>query len=157
MSSTKELAEHREVVQAIACALGVLCVTYKTGRRETVSFKHQTHLVTPLKGTLRPEVDDQRIIEALFPTPAVGGVPLPAAMEFLKTYEGFDRGWFSGNIGWLTLEEACMTVGIRSGLVDRSTVSLYAGAGIVNGSDPRVEWEETGLKMKNMQEAVRGL
>lgn len=93
------------------------------------------------------------LLNNLHPTPAVGGYPKAEAMEFIRKYEstGFDRGFYSGPVGFVSKTSAEIVVAIRSGLVsqadERSKVSVFAGAGIVPGSTVQGEWAETAYKL----------
>jgi isochorismate synthase/2-succinyl-5-enolpyruvyl-6-hydroxy-3-cyclohexene-1-carboxylate synthase/2-succinyl-6-hydroxy-2,4-cyclohexadiene-1-carboxylate synthase/O-succinylbenzoate synthase len=93
------------------------------------------------------------LLSSLHPTPAVGGLPQDLAMNFIRNHEtiGFDRGFYSGPVGFVNKDSAEIFVAIRSGLVCRSTerskVLVYAGAGIVPGSTVQGEWAETSYKL----------
>ena len=89
------------------------------------------------------------VLPLLHPTPAVCGTPREAARATVARLEGFDRGYYAGPLGHLSSDGAEFCVAIRSALVSGATVSIYAGAGLVEGSVPRHEWEETQVKMKN--------
>ena len=86
-------------------------------------------------------------ISALHPTPAVGGVPSRAALDFIHQHEPFDRGWYAGPMGTITKSEAHIVVAIRSGDVIDNQVILAAGAGIVADSDADAEWDELNAKI----------
>jgi menaquinone-specific isochorismate synthase len=86
------------------------------------------------------------VLEALHPTPAVGGTPRLKAIELIRTLEPFDRGWYSGPVGWLGPYSSEFAVGIRSGLIHGNRLSLFAGAGIVAGSTIEGEWREIEQK-----------
>jgi 2-succinyl-5-enolpyruvyl-6-hydroxy-3-cyclohexene-1-carboxylate synthase len=93
------------------------------------------------------------LLNNLHPTPAVGGYPKNQAMEFIRKYEttGFDRGFYSGPVGFVSKDAAEIVVAIRSGLLSqatgRSKVSVFAGAGLVPGSTVQGEWAETSHKL----------
>jgi salicylate biosynthesis isochorismate synthase/menaquinone-specific isochorismate synthase len=85
----------------------------------------------------------------LHPTPAVGGEPWPEVAEQIKALEGFDRGWYTGGVGWTDLlEDGEFHVALRSALVDGAQARLFAGAGIVGDSDPASELAETETKLQ---------
>jgi isochorismate synthase EntC len=89
------------------------------------------------------------LVAELHPTPAVGGAPRENALAWLRNHEGLERGWYAGPLGWLTPEgEGEFTVALRSLLLRDSEATLYAGAGIVAGSDPEAELVETRLKLR---------
>lgn len=94
-------------------------------------------------------------MERLHPTPAVGGLPSEQATAFLREHEGFDRGWYAGPVGWLDMKgDGEFMVALRSGLAGETHADLFAGCGIVSGSDAENEYRETGLKLKTMLDAV---
>lgn len=94
---------------------------------------------------------------ALHPTPAVGGVPAEAALAHIAAHEPHARGWYAGPIGWIDARgDAEVGVALRSGLVRGASAWIYAGAGIVEGSEPGAEWEETELKLRPLREAIGG-
>ncbi len=101
------------------------------------------HLETDLTGT----VADGRWLDALHPSPALCGAPRVAVRQWLRDTERFDRGLYGGVIGWLQRSRADMYVAIRGILLRERQVSVYAGAGLVRGSDPGQEWAETGAKL----------
>lgn len=85
----------------------------------------------------------------LHPTPAVGGTPRSAALAYLAKNEGFDRGRFAGPVGWFDASgDGEWWIGIRSALVDGRTARLFAGVGVVEGSEASAELAETQLKLQ---------
>jgi len=101
-------------------------------------------------------VSDAALMQALHPSPAVGGVPTNKAIAYLREHEPFDRGWYAGPVGWVGPESGEFAVAIRSGLVRGNTLSLYSGAGIVDGSTPDGEWSEIETKLSNALSALTG-
>jgi menaquinone-specific isochorismate synthase len=87
------------------------------------------------------------VLRALNPTPAVGGHPKKGALEEIRSIETFDRGWYAGPVGWIGADGAEFAVGIRSGLVRGRRLTLFSGAGIVEGSVPEAEWAEIEQKI----------
>ena len=63
--------------------------------------------------------------------------------------EPFDRGWYAGPVGWISRDAAEFVVAIRSALAKEKALSLFAGSGIVRGSQPEAEWEENENKILN--------
>jgi isochorismate synthase EntC len=95
------------------------------------------------------------LVARLHPTPAVGGFPRGQALAAIHRLEAIDRGWYAGPFGWAGLDgEGEFAVAIRSALVSGSTASLFAGSGIVAGSDPEAELIETELKLRPMLSAL---
>ena len=114
------------------------------------------HLRTDITGTLHPNHSILNIVAALHPTPAVGGVPSQAALRVIRELEGFERGWYAAPVGWVDANgDGDFIVAIRSGLFQGNTATLFGGAGIVADSDPQKEWDETGLKIRFLLNAMQ--
>lgn len=113
-------------------------------------FVHTTfsvkHLCATGKATLSEKFSDRALLKALHPTPALLGAPKEEALSFLQKEEPFSRGLYGGVIGWEGEESSEWFVAIRCCSIRGSHVALYAGAGIVAGSDPKAEWEELNAK-----------
>ena len=157
LRSEKDLREQRLVLETIAGRLGQLGVTVEhapqPGLRKLANVQH---LHTPIRATLGDRVSLLRALEWLHPTPAVGGTPVAAAVARIRELEGFPRGLYAGAIGWMNARGGGeFFVGIRSALVDGATARVYAGAGIVAGSNPDKEFAETDLKFRAMLDALR--
>ncbi|XUK74539.1 chorismate-binding protein [Erwinia rhapontici] len=90
--------------------------------------------------------DDAQCVDRLQPTAAVAGVPRAAAQAFIRQQEPFSRGWYSGSVGYLSQSHSEFAVVLRCAQVSGAQVRLYAGAGIVSGSEPEREWEEIERK-----------
>ena len=100
---------------------------------------------------MNPSVHFLELVSELFPTPAVGGQPREQAVPRIRALEGFDRGLYAGLLGWYNdFGEGRMIVGIRSAQFDRSKIQVYAGAGIVAGSQIEIEKGEIELKQNAM-------
>jgi len=114
------------------------------------------HLSSPISGRLAdPSVSALALAEALHPTPAVCGTPLPAARGAIAEIEGIDRGYYSGLVGWCDAAgDGEWAVTLRSAEVSDATVRLFAGAGVVAGSDPDAELAETGAKFRTLLRAI---
>jgi len=146
--SDKDLREHRWVSDMIRQSLEPLCDTIEFESREKLlKLQHVQHLQTLFKGILKDSVSDGDIIKSLHPTPAVGGYPGKESLKYISSLEHFDRGWYAGPVGWVGRHAAEFAVAIRSGLVTGNTLTLFAGSGIVQGSDPIKEWEENETKI----------
>lgn len=122
-------------------------------------LRHLQHLCKSFESKLSDDVRisevSKKMMERLNPTPAVCGYPQKNSLEFIQKYErvSFDRGLYAGPFGFIGSTKSDVIVAIRSGLLQRnmkdvaSTLSVYAGAGIVPGSTVQSEWSETGLKL----------
>ncbi|ELY76363.1 isochorismate synthase [Natrinema gari] len=145
----KSQHEHGLVVDAIRKQLAPfardLTVSDQTIRRlATIQ-----HLQTPIEAMLSGDRHVLEIVEALHPTPAVGGVPPAVAWETIRDTETFERGWYASPVGWFDGDgDGEFAVAIRSGIAADGTVTLFAGSGIVGDSDPEAEWDEVQLKYR---------
>jgi menaquinone-specific isochorismate synthase len=148
LRSEKDKAEHDYVRVGVEEALGPLCDELEIeGGVSEMKLARRRHLVSKVSGTLRADVTDAEVLQALHPTPAVGGYPREEALEEIRTSEPFDRGWYAGPVGWIGADSAEFAVGIRSGLVRGNRLALFSGAGIVAGSAPEGEWAEIEQKL----------
>ncbi len=142
--------EHQPVVEAIRAALAGWCEAVEVADRpRSLQLRELSHLATPVRARLRAGTDLFPLLEALHPTPAVGGVPLERAMDWIRDHEAHRRGWYTGAFGWTgDPDRAELAVVLRCGLLEDSRLTLFAGAGITGVSDPAAELEETGLKFR---------
>jgi menaquinone-specific isochorismate synthase len=156
MGSDKTRREHRLVVEAIAAALGPVCTTLDVPEVPSVmGLRNVSHLATHLTGRLATAVSALELVARIHPTPAVGGSPTDAAVRYLQKAEGFDRGRYTGPVGWMDSRgDGCFALGIRCASVDGHRASIYAGNGIVAGSDPADELAETQLKLQALLAAL---
>jgi salicylate biosynthesis isochorismate synthase len=113
------------------------------------------HLHTPISGVLEDDHDVIDLVTRLHPTPATGGLPRAAALDLLRHCEGFDRGWYAGPVGWVDAAGGGeFAVALRSALLCSDRALLYAGCGIVAGSEPEREYEESKIKLAAMRWAL---
>ena len=153
----KNLREQRVVAEAVAEALRQCCRRLEPpdGPR-ILQLNNAQHLWTVLRGQLYPDVDVFRLAELLHPTPATNGQPRWAAHDWLREVEPFERGWYTGAAG---IVEPDLTgelwVLLRCAQISDRTADLFAGAGIVAGSDPMSEWQETEHKLAAMATALQ--
>lgn len=160
--SKKDQAEHAAVVRAVRSALQPLCGELHGPEAPVVlPLEGIQHLSTPLSGELRESSDVTSVLELLdllHPTPAVCGVPRETARAWIESEEDLDRGWYAGPVGWVSADGAGeFWLALRSGLIlqpddgsagEPSRAKLYAGAGIVEASEPELELVETRLKLR---------
>lgn len=156
LESEKDQREHAYVLGAIQESLAPLCDEFRAPEKpELRRLKSIYHLRTPIECTLRDEVHILRLVERLHPTPAVGGMPRERAIEFINSHEGTERGWYAAPVGWVDAAgNGEFVVALRSGLIADDKVHVYAGAGIVEGSDSALEYAETELKLAGMLGAL---
>jgi len=114
------------------------------------------HLGTLIVGRLRsPLPTALDLVDALHPSPAVGGTPTAAALDYIATVEMLDRGRYAGPVGWVDGGgDGCWAVGIRSAQIEGRRARLMAGVGVVAESDPEAELAETELKLEPMLAAI---
>lgn len=97
------------------------------------------------------EPDDSRCLHQLQPTAAVAGLPREPARRFIAAHEPFLREWYAGSAGYLSLDQAEFCVALRCARLFGQMVRLYAGAGIVAGSNPDDEWQEITNKAAGLR------
>lgn len=147
--SEKDRREHKSVADWLLSALASLgCRLTASDEPSLLELPHLLHISQQFSGTLADTTTDADLLEALHPTSAVGGDPRDAALEQIAASEPFSRGWYAGPSGWLGTDSAEFIVAIRSALIEQSRLTVCAGAGIVAGSDPAGEWEETENKIQ---------
>ncbi|HID44701.1 MAG TPA: isochorismate synthase [Chromatiaceae bacterium] len=151
-----EIHEHAPVVQAIRDALHPLCTELKADQAAVpLALRSLSHLYTPVHAVPRSDVHPLQVLDALHPTPAVGGLPKESALAWIREYEQLPRGWYTGAFGWLgDHQEARMSVILRCALIHENVAQLYAGGGITRVSDPDQELRETELKFEPMLNAL---
>lgn len=155
LKSAKNRHEHQLVVDSIAETLKPKTDELHIGETDILSLKNIQHLHTPLAGKLKAEVDILDLLQALHPTPALGGKPRQIALEMIRHLESIPRGWYAAPIGWLDGDfNGQFAIGIRSGVVQEKRAWLYAGVGLVEGSQADQEWQETELKFRPMLNAL---
>ena len=152
--SKKNLKEHKFVSKFIINVLNKYCANIISSENpEIKKLDNIQHLITKVNAELKQKDQLFELIEALYPTPAVCGVPKLKAIEYIRQLENYDRGLYSGLIGWLDFNGNCdSSVTIRSALVKGKKVTAYAGAGIVEDSNPDEEFIETQLKLNPILE-----
>ena len=156
LASTKQRKEHGVVVEHLAAALRP-----RASRFTVPPTPHQRnagqliHLETLLTVDLR-RPDHLDVLAALHPTPAVCGLPTPTAAHYLARHEGLQRGLYAGLLGWFSATASRVVVPLRGGLLsaDRRLARLFAGAGIVETSEPEAELQETEAKLRLMRGAI---
>ncbi len=157
LSSAKDLHEHAVVADAVVSALRPFCRTLDVPEQPSL-IKTETmwHLSSVIKGELSdPSVTALELAAALHPTPAVCGTPTELAREAIHSIEPFDRGFFTGMVGWCDdAGDGEWIVTIRCAEAEDRSLRLYAGAGVVAGSKPEDELQETSAKFRTMLRAM---
>ena len=155
-NSRKDKHEHALVVEAINASFKEICSSFECDKNPSIlTLPNGHHLITKFKGHLKDSVHDEDILKLLHPTPALGGTPREPAMDLIRKLEGFSRGWYGAPVGYVGLDWAEFVVGIRSGLARGKRLSVFAGAGIVEGSKADQEWDEVENKISNFIKIIQ--
>ena len=155
LSSQKETHEHQVVIDFIADHLRELGISPQQLSARLLQLPNIQHLHTPIRAIVPPEVHLLDVVAKLHPTPAVAGVPRELACEQIRYYEQFERSLYAAPIGWVDHRgNGEFAVGIRSALLDGCQARLFAGAGIVAGSNPDQELTEVELKLQALLAAL---
>jgi menaquinone-specific isochorismate synthase len=149
LRSDKNRREQRIVAERIVRALRPHAVWVESAAEpEIVKVANIQHLATPVIAQLAEPHSAIEMAGLLHPTPAVGGEPWPAAAAAIAELEGMDRGWYAAPVGWMdATEDGEFCVALRSALLRDREAHLFAGVGVVAGSDPAAELEETEVKL----------
>src|SRR5579859_509652 len=172
LSSAKDIEEHGYAVAGVRQALTPLCEKLDVDPSPfLLKLANVQHLATALTGTLAPQQDQGTqlgggagpapsslaVAAALHPTAAVCGTPTDTAMELIRELEGMDRGRYAGPVGWLDAQgNGEWGIAMRCAEIEGARARLFAGCGIVAGSDPAAELAEAQAKFRPMQDALEG-
>lgn len=156
LASGKDREEHALVVDDLAKRLSPLTVALDVPQAPILkAMVTVQHLSTVIEGVLVDGVGILDVIDAVHPTPAVGGVDREAAVRYISAAEEIDRGWYTGGVGWINgAGDGAICIALRCGLIRGDTTHLYAGAGIVADSKPEAELQETRLKLKPLMDLL---
>lgn len=156
LNSAKNRQEHDLVVAMIRDSLGSFCSkVWIADTAHLLRLRNIQHLETPIFGEIQPGRCVLEALDGLHPTPAVGGLPRQVALESIREHEQLDRGWYAGPVGWVDARgNGEFAVALRSALVEGEHATLFAGCGIVAGSNPESEYAESCWKLQVM---LRGL
>ncbi|MGN6662742.1 MAG: isochorismate synthase [Solirubrobacterales bacterium] len=149
LRSDKDRREQRIVAERIVRALRPHAVWVQAAAEpEIVKVANIQHLATPVIAQLAEPHSAIEMAGLLHPTPAVGGEPWPDAAAAIADLEGMDRGWYAAPVGWMdATEDGEFCVALRSALLRDREAHLFAGVGVVAGSDPAAELAETEVKL----------
>jgi menaquinone-specific isochorismate synthase len=149
LRSDKDRREQRIVAERIVRALRPHAVWVEAAAEpEIVKVANIQHLATPVIAQMADPRSAIELAGLLHPTPAVGGEPWPAAAAAIADLEGMDRGWYAAPVGWMdATEDGEFCVALRSALLRDREAHLFAGVGVVAGSDPEAELAETEVKL----------
>ena len=151
-ASAKDRAEHVMIVDLERNDLGRVCEIGSVSVADllrVVALPTVFHLVSTVRGRLRPDVGLEALLHATFPGGSITGAPKRRAMEIIDELEPLPRGLYTGATGWLGAHgDLDLAVAIRTATVSDGQLVLSVGGGIVIDSDPAAEWEETEVKAR---------
>jgi isochorismate synthase len=152
LADDKERREHAIVARSLHESLAPFCHAIHQPATPTLRrFANVQHLHTPIEATTDGQRHVLELVQRLHPSAATAGLPREASLGLIREHEPFSRGWYAGPIGWIDAEGGGeFAVALRSALLRDDVASLYAGCGIVPGSDPDREYAESQLKLQAM-------
>lgn len=155
MADDKNRREHEFVVSFMRDVFGRNCYNVSIPRNPSIkALRHVQHLCTPVSAQVMEGRSLLSLASQLHPTPALSGTPVGEAMMTLREAESYNRGFFGGAIGYVDgAGDGEFSVAIRSGVFDGEAGWLYAGCGVVEGSNARDEFDEIDLKLKTILSA----
>ena len=157
MRSEKDLAEHAFAVDSVTGPLSEACADLKVEGPLLLQLANVQHISTRVHGRIEGPATALDLAGSLHPTAAVGGTPRERALAVIRALEGMDRGRYSGPVGWVDSNgDGEWGIALRCGRFDGARGRLFAGNGIVAGSEPEAELEETRLKLRAMMSALEG-
>lgn len=156
LASDKDRAEQRIALDDMVARLETVAHRIRTDPQPHVlTLARIQHLETEIRASVPQGVSALDLLRLLHPTPAVCGLPRDAALDFLARAEPFERGWYAGPVGWFDAEgNGIFAPALRTAVNNGAAWRLFAGAGIVKGSVPALEWEETAIKFEPVLEAL---
>jgi menaquinone-specific isochorismate synthase len=156
LGSAKENEEHGYAASSLRDTLSPLCeAMYIAPRPELIRLANVQHLGTRVRGTLSAARSALSLLSAVHPTAAVGGTPTDAAVETIRELESMDRERYAGPVGWIDADgNGEWGIALRCAQLSGNRARLFAGGGIVAGSDPAAELAETEAKFRPMRTAL---
>jgi menaquinone-specific isochorismate synthase len=158
LSSAKNAEEHRYSVESVQSLLAPLCAELTVDDTPfLLQMADYQHLATLVTGVLDRDASALALAASLHPTAAICGTPTDAALELIRELEGMDRGRYSGPVGWVDARgNGEWGIALRCGEIEGNRARLFAGNGIVAGSQPAEELAETETKFRPMRTALEG-
>jgi menaquinone-specific isochorismate synthase len=158
--SSKDLEEHEYAVRSVAEALEPFCSSTNVPESPYVlHLANVMHLATDVTGALiksKQRVDAFSLLNSLHPSAAVCGTPRNIAFDIIDEIEGMNRGRYAGPVGWIDASgDGELGIALRTGQISGKEIRIYAGCGIVAGSNPEKELEESAAKMIPMKSALQ--
>jgi menaquinone-specific isochorismate synthase len=157
--SSKDLEEHEYAVRSVAEALEPFCSSTNVPESPFVlHLANVMHLATDVTGALiesKNRVDAFSLLKSLHPSAAVCGTPRNIAFDIIDEIEGMNRGRYAGPVGWIDASgDGELGIALRTGQISGNQIRIFAGCGIVAGSNPDKELEESAAKMIPMRSSL---
>jgi menaquinone-specific isochorismate synthase len=157
--SSKDLEEHEYAVRSVAEALEPFCSSTNVPDAPFVlHLANVMHLATDVTGALIESakyVDAFALLKSLHPSAAVCGTPRNIAFDVIDEIEGMNRGRYAGPVGWIDARgDGELGIALRSGQITDNSIRIFAGCGIVAGSNPVIELAESAAKFEAMRSAL---
>jgi menaquinone-specific isochorismate synthase len=158
LASAKDAEEHQYSVDSVRELLAPLCASLTVDPAPfLLQMADYQHLATKVTGVLTRDASALALAASLHPTAAICGTPTETALELIRELEGMDRGRYSGPVGWVDHHgNGEWGIALRCGEIEGSRVRLFAGCGIVAGSQAEAELAETETKFRPMRRALEG-
>ncbi|MDY2947590.1 isochorismate synthase [Mannheimia varigena] len=150
LSDPKNIHENQLVVDDIENNLADCVAEFDVSEAKIKRLHNVQHLRRQIQARLKQNITDSDCLNRIHPTAAVAGLPRPKAKQFITENEPFTRHWYAGTLGVMSNDEAEFCVTLRSALISQNSITLYAGAGIVEASDPLSEWQEIKRKSQGI-------
>jgi len=157
--SSKDLEEHEFAVRSVADALEPFCSSTNVPDAPFVlHLANVMHLATDVTGALiesKKDIDVFSLLKNLHPSAAVCGTPRNKAFDVIEEIEGMNRGRYAGPVGWVDARgDGELGIALRSGQINQKEIRIFAGCGIVAGSNPDIEVAESNAKFAAMRSAL---
>lgn len=150
LSDPKNIHENQLVVDDIENNLKDCVDRFEVAEATIKRLNNVQHLRRTIQAELKGNMSDRDCLLRIHPTAAVAGLPRQNAIQFITQNEPFTRHWYAGTLGVMSQRESEFCVTLRSALISFNTITLYAGAGIVEASDPQSEWQEIKRKSQGI-------
>lgn len=154
LKDPKNIIENQFVVDDICLNLKAYTQNIEVSKAELKKLPNVQHLRRFIKMTLNQNIYDTQCLHNIHPTAAIAGLPRDRALSFIDQTENFKRGWYAGTLGYFNSQKAEFCVTLRSATIQQNKMTVYAGAGIVENSTPKSEWQEIQRKALAMSELL---
>ena len=155
LESVKISEEHRHVANSVRSVLSQHLADVEVTEQVIVRHGAMSHVGTRIEGPAVPGTTVTEILADLHPTAAVAGTPTKAAMDLIREMEPRSRGRYAGPVGWMSAKgDGVFAIALRCGQIAGDRMTLFAGGGLLEGSEQDPELAETELKLAPMLAAL---